>query len=69
MTISVVLSQIDIEISRLQQARKLLAGSDVGNGRATKPHRKKRTISAAGRARIAAAQRARWAKVKKKTAK
>jgi hypothetical protein len=31
----------------------------------TKPTRKKRTISAAGRKRIAAAQRARWAKVKR----
>jgi hypothetical protein len=69
MTISVVLSQIDIEIAKLQQARKLLAGNVVGNGRATKPARKKRTMSAAGRARIAAAQRARWAKVKGKTAK
>jgi hypothetical protein len=69
MTISVVLSQIDIEIAKLQQARKLLSGKVVGNGRTTKPARKKRTMSAAGRARIAAAQRARWAKVKGKTAK
>jgi hypothetical protein len=30
----------------------------------TKPARKKRRMSAAGRARIAAAQKARWAKVK-----
>ena len=30
----------------------------------TTPTRKKRTLSAAGRKRIAAAQRARWAKVK-----
>jgi hypothetical protein len=66
MTISDVLSQIDSEISRLQQARQLIAGSNLGNVRATpKPARKKRTISAAGRARIAAAQRARWAKRKK----
>ena len=65
MTISDVLSQIDSEISRLKQARQLLAGSGLGNRRATKPARKKRTISAAGRARIAAAQRARWAKQKK----
>lgn len=32
----------------------------------TKPTRKKSTISAAGRKRIAAAQRARWAKVRAK---
>jgi len=66
MTISDVLSQIDFEISRLQQARQLIAGSNPGSDRATpKTVRKKRTISAAGRARIAAAQRARWAKRKK----
>jgi len=34
-----------------------------------KPTRKKRTISAAGRKRIAAAQRARWAKIKAKAKK
>lgn len=67
MNITDVLSQIDAEISKLQHARKVLAGtgSHVGNGRATKPANKKRTISAAGRKRIAAAQRARWAKLKK----
>jgi len=35
-----------------------------GNQRVAAVTRKKRTISAAGRKRIAAAQRARWAKVK-----
>ena len=34
----------------------------------TKPTRKKRTMSAAGRKRIAAAQRARWAKIRAKKA-
>lgn len=35
-----------------------------GTGKTTAP-KKRRTISAAGRARIAAAQKARWAKLKK----
>jgi hypothetical protein len=35
-----------------------------GGKRGTKGFRKKRTISVAGRKRIAAAQRARWAKVR-----
>src|SRR5258707_1144160 len=38
--------------------KKSSGGVDVGNGR------KKRVMSAAGRARIAAAQKARWAKVR-----
>jgi hypothetical protein len=35
-----------------------------GNKSGPSPFRKKRTISAAGRKRIAAAQRARWAKIR-----
>jgi hypothetical protein len=46
-----VLAELDAEIARLEQVRRLLAG-----GR--KP---KRTMSAEGRARVAAAQRKRWA--------
>lgn len=65
MNITDVLSQIDSEISRLQQAKRLLVGLQA-NPHAVKPARKKPTISAAGRKRIAAAQRARWAKLKKK---
>lgn len=38
----------------------------VGVYSGVKPTRKKRTMSAAGRKRIAAAQRARWAKIKAK---
>jgi hypothetical protein len=41
----------------------------VGAYGGTKPTRKKRTISAAGRKRIAAAQRARWAKIRAKKGK
>jgi hypothetical protein len=67
MNIEEIVDAIDAEIRRLQQARALLCGmatapraeggSSVGNG--------KRVMSAEGRARVAAAQRARWAKVKR----
>jgi hypothetical protein len=49
---------IDAEISRLQQARKLLAGSASTRG-------SKHVISAEGRARISAAMKKRWAQKKK----
>jgi outer membrane PBP1 activator LpoA protein len=57
-----LISEIDSEISRLQQARALLAGNHTVNR--AKPHRSKRILSADARARIAAAQRKRWAKQK-----
>lgn len=70
MAIENILSQIDSEIARLQQARKLLANignSSNNSGRkagktsvGSKPARK-RKISAEGRKRIAEAQRKRWA--------
>jgi hypothetical protein len=79
-----IIRQIDVEISRLQQARALLSESDSGevkrkpgrpSGRRvvkslpvalppkanTQPRRK---MSTAGRARIAAAMKMRWAKVR-----
>lgn len=58
-----LLFQIDAELSRLNQARALLVGSNNGVRRG-RPGRKKHTMSAEGRARIAAAQRRRWAKQK-----
>jgi len=68
MDTSKLVADIDAEIERLQQARALLNGAEAKRkpGRAansTSP--KKRTMSAEGRARIAAAQKARWAKAKK----
>jgi len=57
-----LISEIDSEIARLQQARALLAGASSPT-HATSP-RKKRTLSAEARARIAAAQKRRWAKQK-----
>lgn len=68
METSKLVADIDAEIERLQKARALLNGAEAKRkpGRpanATSP--KKRTMSAEGRARIAAAQKARWAKTKK----
>jgi hypothetical protein len=71
-----ILESIDAELSRLEQVKALPAGSRTGsttsvatpNRRATSQNKKgpkKRTMSAEGRARVAAAQRARWAKAKK----
>ena len=56
-----LLSFIDSEIARLREARALLAGQD-GHVRPGRKPGKKRTLSADARARIAAAQRKRWAK-------
>ncbi len=69
MGIESILVQIDAEIARLTQARKLLAssaGANIADGavkvKATpaKP-RKKRVLSADARKRIADAQKKRWA--------
>jgi hypothetical protein len=61
MQVAQILAEVNQEIARLTQVRKMLAGV---TGHVAKP-RKKPRISAAGRAKIAAAQRARWAKLKK----
>lgn len=77
-----IVRSIDDEISRLQRARSLLAGT-TGIRRAGRPAKsaatkatsfvpaeftaqpaKRRTMSAAGRARVAAAQKKRWAALK-----
>jgi hypothetical protein len=59
MEVSPILEAIDTEISRLQHVRALLSGN--GNGFI----RKQRTLTPEGRAKIIAAQKARWAKAKK----
>jgi hypothetical protein len=69
-----IIAALDDEIARLQHARTLIAQSAGGKrsershvlAPATKP--KTRTISAAARERIAAAQRKRWAAQKKQAA-
>lgn len=55
---------LDAEIARLQEVRAVLTDGQV---KAITPNKRKpthRKMSAAAKARIAAAQRARWAKVK-----
>jgi hypothetical protein len=64
-----ILSQIDTEIARLQQAKSLLSGTTTTRQKPGPqihmPVIIKRTMSPEGRARIAAAQKKRWAKTKK----
>jgi hypothetical protein len=63
-----VVSQLQHERARLEAELHRVTAALTAFGevymRGAKPTRKKRTISAAGRKRIAAAQRARWAKVR-----
>jgi hypothetical protein len=61
MNTSALIAALDAEISRLEPARKLLAGSTGTRGG-------KHAISVEGRARISAAMKKRWAQ-KKKAAK
>jgi hypothetical protein len=73
-----IIEQIDAEIAKLQQAKGLLLGADSPIKRgAGRPNKKatvatilavkptKHGLSPEGRARIAAAAKARWAKVRK----
>jgi hypothetical protein len=62
MNLEAIVQDIDAEISRLEKARALLTGHTAP----LKPAKKRRTMSAEGRARIAAAQKKRWAKAKRK---
>jgi hypothetical protein len=65
-----VVSQLQKERTRLEDELHRVTAALTAFGKAylrgRKSSRKKRTISAAGRKRIAAAQRARWAKVRAK---
>lgn len=78
MAIENILSEIDAEIARLQRARALLAtldGASTKSGRSTKKApaaakpRKRRTLSAEARKKIADAQHRRWAALKAKSKK
>lgn len=78
MGLNEIVAALDDEISRLQQVRSLLAGT---NGNVTQAAtsfafganegktRKPRKVSAEGRARMAAAQKKRWAAQKKASKK
>jgi hypothetical protein len=63
MNFDAIIEDIDAEISRLEKVRALLTGHTAPLERGI-PDRKRSTMSAEGRARIAAAQRKRWAKKK-----
>lgn len=63
MNSSDLLSAVNAEITLLKEVRDLLSGYDAMRG--TFSGRKKRVLSAEARARIAAAQRKRWAKQKR----
>ena len=68
-----IIQTIDAEIARLEKARALLNEDTTSAARreqsliskSTFKAQKRRKISAEGRARIAAAQKARWAKTKR----
>jgi len=63
-----ILVEIDAEIGRLQQVRAILVGTATdgrGSKRTVSSTPKKRRLSPESLARIAAAQKERWAKAKK----
>jgi hypothetical protein len=57
-------ARLENELHRVTAALTTFGNVFVHGSKAVPASRKKRTISAAGRRRIAAAQRARWAKVR-----
>ena len=68
MAIESILEEIDAEIARLQEVKKVLSGADAKSGFkgvTVAKKRRKRKLSAEAREKIAAAQRKRWAAVKK----
>jgi hypothetical protein len=81
MDVAKLLTEIDAEIERLQQARATIAGLNLGTsvvakpkrGRpkgstnAPKPAKRKRNLSPEGRKRIAEAMKRRWAERRKET--
>jgi hypothetical protein len=63
-----LLAEIDNQIAQLKAARAVLTGKTTKAPRQpakTTPTKKKRSMSSEGRARIAAAMKARWAAAKK----
>ena len=78
MQLSKILAEIDLEISRLEQARSLLAGESSSSARTkakaaeadpSSRRKKKRNLSPEGRKRIAEAVRRRWELQKKSASK
>jgi hypothetical protein len=63
-----IIAQLDAEISRLQQAKALLSGTTTKRSSSSDGASKpvvKRVLSPEARAKIAAAQKRRWAKARK----
>ena len=79
MEVTRIIAEIDAQISKLQQARQLLSGSETGARRGpgrpkgsknTEPSpKRKRKLTPQGRKRIADAMTRRWAERRKSTAK
>jgi hypothetical protein len=73
MQVSQILTEIDLEIARLQQARNLLAGKETASGASAKQKRKSRVagqrkLTAEGRRKISEAMTRRWAERRKQAA-
>jgi hypothetical protein len=64
LSIESITQQVKAEISKLTQVLRLLQGTGVKRAKNKAQVGPRRKMSAAGRKRIAAAQRARWAKIK-----
>jgi hypothetical protein len=64
MPMNEILAGIDAEIARLERVRALLNGTPISGSHET-TSAKRRKLSAEVRAKIAAAQKARWARVRK----
>jgi hypothetical protein len=73
METSQIIAQIDAEILKLQQAKALLTDAKIKRGPGRPKNAEsapaKKTMSIAARARISAAQKARWAKTKRASKK
>ena len=81
MEVSRIIAEIDAQISKLQQARTLLAGTaqvarpapgrpkKIVASTPSRPLRKKRKLTPEGRKRIADAMKKRWAERRKQLAK
>jgi hypothetical protein len=64
MSLESITQQVKAEIAKLNQVLNLLEGGGNHTAKAAKGPGRGRRLSAAGRRRIAAAQRARWAKIR-----
>jgi hypothetical protein len=66
MDLAAIVQSIDAEINRLGKIRALLTDHAAPTNLKDEPARKRKRVSEEGRARMAAAQKARWVKAKRK---